>query len=431
VYDDELIRPWYEGLPLGLSEIPRFDIHTHTGSNDPDGFVCSAEDVVANLTTANSRGMVTPMHEPDGYPPANDRVLAESEASGGRLVAFCRLDPARDPVTEAGRCFAAGARGIKLHPRAEGFGMLDPGVEEIFAFAHEQRAPILIHAGRGIPALAFQAMMLARKYKQARVVLAHTAVTDLSWIWPELPRCPNVFIDSAWWNATDLATLLALAPPGQILYGSDIPYFTPFLITTLVGRIGLQVGLSEDQLRAIFGAQGERVVSGEDPLDVGPPPGPERLGLDILLERIYVLLTLAIGRMLIGKSGYEALAMARLACEVPEPDSREGEVARQVLAILTRQEEFARSNPTDGAPLYPGIRLVMLAAGVVRTADVQLPEIADLASFDEVRNASMAGHRTREDAEPERPPVPTGDLRRSSAPDVFVANPAQRDEQEP
>ena len=64
MYDDELIRPWYEGLPLGLSEIPRFDIHTHTGSNDPDGFVCSAEDVVANLTTANSRGMVTPMHEP-------------------------------------------------------------------------------------------------------------------------------------------------------------------------------------------------------------------------------------------------------------------------------------------------------------------------------------------------------------------------------
>jgi len=428
VYDDELIRPWYEGLPLGLPEIPLFDIHTHTGSNDPDGFVCSAADVVANLAAANSRGMVTPMHEPDGYPPANDRVLAESEASDGRLVAFCRLDPARDPVSEAARCFAAGARGIKLHPRAEGFGMLDPGVDEIFAFAHEQRAPILIHAGRGIPALAFQAMMLARKYEQARVVLAHTAVTDLSWIWPELPRCPNVFIDSAWWNATDLAALLALAPPGQILYGSDIPYFTPFLITTLVGRIGLQVGLSEDQLRAIFGAQGERVVAGEEPLDVGPPPGPDRLGLAILLERIYVLLTLAIGRMLIGKSGYEALAMARLACEVPEPDSREGEVARQVLAILTRQEEFARSHPTDGAPLYPGIRLVMLAAGVVRTADVPLPEIADLASIDEVRNASMAGHRTREDAEPERPPVPTGDLRRSSAPDVFVANPAQRDE---
>ena len=37
------------------------------------------------------------MHEPDGYPQANDRVLAESEASDGRLVAFCRLDPARDP----------------------------------------------------------------------------------------------------------------------------------------------------------------------------------------------------------------------------------------------------------------------------------------------------------------------------------------------
>ncbi len=421
MYDDELIRPWYEGLPIGLAQIPLFDMHTHTGSNDPDRFTCSAEQVIDNLAAANSRGMVTPMHEPDGYPPANDRVLAESAASDGRLIAFCRLDPALDPVDEARRCFDAGARGIKLHPRAEGFGLRDPGIDEIFAFADEQRAPILIHAGRGIPALAFDAMMLARRYPGARVILAHTAVTDLSWLWPELPRCPNVYIDSAWWNPTDLATLFALVPPGQILYGSDLPYFTPFLITTMVVRTALQVGLDTDQLRGILGGQGERVVAGEEPLDLGPAPGPERLGLDILLERIYVLLILAIGRMLIGKSGYEALAMARLACEVPEPGSRQGEVARHVLAILIRQEEFARANPTDGAPLFPGIRLVMLAAAVVRTADVALPQIDDLASIDALRNASKAGHREREEAEVARPAIPTGDLRRSSATDVFVA----------
>ncbi len=425
MYDDELIRPWYEGLPIPLPEVPLFDIHTHTGSNDPDGFKCSAEEVIANLAAANSRGMVTPMHEPDGYPPANDRVLAEVETSDGRLVAFCRLDPALDPVAEAKRCFDAGARGIKLHPRAEGFDLIDPGVDEIFAFAHEQRAPILIHAGRGIPALAIHAMMLARKYEDARVILAHTAVTDLSWIWPELPTVPNVYIDTAWWSATDLATLFALAPPGQILYGSDLPYFTPFLISTLVVRMGLQVGLTEEQLRAVLGEQGERVVAGRDPLELGPPPGPEALSLPILLERIYVLLVLAIGRMLTGNSGYEALAMARLACEVPEPGSPEGEVARQALAILMRQEEFARANPTDGAPLYPGIRLIMLAAAVVRTADVPLPAISELASIDERRTASVAGHREREEAEPARTSAPARDMSRSSSTDVFIANPAQ------
>jgi predicted TIM-barrel fold metal-dependent hydrolase len=425
MYDDELIRPWYEGLPFPITQTPLFDIHTHTGSNDPDTFRSSVEDVTENLAAANSRGMVTPMHEPDGYPAANDRVLAEVEASGGRLVAFCRLDPGRDPLTEAGRCFEAGARGIKLHPRAEGFDLADPSVDEIFAFAHERRAPILIHAGRGIPALGFHAMMLARKYPGAQIILAHTAVTDLSWMWPELPQCPNVFIDTAWWNSSDLAAVLSLVPPGQILYGSDLPYFTPFLITTLVTRIGLQVGLSENQLRSIFGAQAERVLVGDEPLDLGAPPGPTRLTLDILLERIYVILNVAIARMLIGKSGYEMLAMARLACEVPEPGAPVGEVARHVLAILDRQERFARENPKNGAPLYPGIRLIMLAAAIARTADVPLPTIADFSSAEEVRAASMAGHRQSEEAHIPPAVESRGDPRHSSAADLFAISRGQ------
>src|SRR6476659_8033760 len=136
------MRPWFDHVVSGLVARPLFDIHTHTGSNDPDGFKSSAEDVVATLTAAGSRGIVMPMHEPDGYPPANDRVLGESDASNGRLVAFCRVDPHQAPVQEARRCVDAGACGIKLHPRAEGFDLADPAVDEIFAFAHERRLPI-------------------------------------------------------------------------------------------------------------------------------------------------------------------------------------------------------------------------------------------------------------------------------------------------
>ena len=67
------------------------------------------------------------MHEPDGYPAANDMVAAEAAASDGRLFAFCRLDPHDSPLEEARRCLDNGARGIKLHPRAEGFNLDHPG----------------------------------------------------------------------------------------------------------------------------------------------------------------------------------------------------------------------------------------------------------------------------------------------------------------
>lgn len=422
--EDELIRPWFDHAAGGLSG-SLFDIHTHTGFNDPDGFQSAPEDVVATFTAAGSRGIVMPMHEPAGYPPANDRVLRESEASDGRLVAFCRLDPKQAPVAEARRCFDSGARGIKLHPRAEGFDLAEPAVDEIFGFAHERRLPILIHAGRGIPALALHALMLSRKYPDARVILAHGALTDLSWVWKELPRCPNVFIDTSTWSSSDLTALLSLVRPGQILYGSDIPYFTPFLVATLLVRCALHVGLSPEQLECVMGGQSERLIRGEDPIDVGPSPGRQRHAIDILLERVYTLLVMAVGRMVVGDTGYEPLALARLGCELAEGETTEGEAARHVLAILDRQERFARAHSTDGAPFYPGVRLIMLAAGIARTPEVALPANPDLTTAASIRSASIAGHRASEAADLPRPVIRHGDLRRSSVADHMIADPSR------
>ena len=80
MYDDELIRPYYEHS-VGVLDVSLFDIHTHTGGNDPDGFRCTADTLVRELAAVGSRAVVMPMHEPAGYPPANDRVLAECESS--------------------------------------------------------------------------------------------------------------------------------------------------------------------------------------------------------------------------------------------------------------------------------------------------------------------------------------------------------------
>ena len=102
LYDDELIRPWYEHAVTSLAGgAELFDVHGHTGFNDPDGFTFSAEQLVSTLAAAEARGVVMPMHEPDGYPPANDRVLAEAAASDGRLDRLLPARSDRDPIAEA------------------------------------------------------------------------------------------------------------------------------------------------------------------------------------------------------------------------------------------------------------------------------------------------------------------------------------------
>jgi len=432
LYDDEVIRPWYEHAVRVLARgAPLYDCHGHTGFNDPDGFTFSGEELVATLEEADARGVVMSMHEPElGYSQANDRVIAEAAASDGRLVALCRLDPKTDAVAEARRALEAGARGIKLHPRAEGFELHEGGVEPIFAFAHEQRLPILIHAGRGIPTLARDAVVLAERYPEARIILAHGAICDLNWLWRTLPRFPNLFIDTAWWNPDDLAALFALVPPGQLLFGSDLPYFTPFMSSTLAVRFGLQAGLGVDQLHGILGVQTARLMAGEEPLDLGPAPGPERLGYSVLLRRLTALLTLAVGRMLMGRTGYEPLALARLACDLGEHRSREAHVARNVLALLHAQEQFAKDHPGDGAPLGTGIRSIMVAACVSRTPDVPLPEIPELeehvdlplSDHADIRRLSAAGHRAFHETDLEHTAHATPDVRRSSAADHLLVD---------
>ncbi len=174
------------------------------------------EQLLATLRARPRVGaFVFPMHEPDGYPPANDMVLDAARDSGGLLTPFCRVKPGDDAIAEAERALAAGAKGIKLHPRAEQFTLDHPDVRKLAALADERGLPMLIHAGRGIPALGSHAVQLAGEYPNARLILAHAAICDLSWIWRVAPDYPNLLFDTAWWMPADLQALFSLVPPGR------------------------------------------------------------------------------------------------------------------------------------------------------------------------------------------------------------------------
>src|SRR6266480_5666630 len=63
-----------------------FDAHTHIGQNDPDGRKATPEEILGGLDAAgHRRALLFAMHEPDGYPAANDAVLAAAAASQGRF----------------------------------------------------------------------------------------------------------------------------------------------------------------------------------------------------------------------------------------------------------------------------------------------------------------------------------------------------------
>jgi predicted TIM-barrel fold metal-dependent hydrolase len=368
---DEVFVPWLEQMAADAGGLEFFDAHTHIGRNDPDGFKQTPEQLLDGLAAVGARALVFPMHEPGGYRAANDEAIAAATASGGRLHAFCRVQPTDGDaaVAEARRALDAGAVGIKLHPRAEGFTMHTPAVRGLVALAHERAVPVLIHAGRGIPALGEDTVRLAGEFPEAKVILAHTGISDLAWIWRDLATHPNLYVDTSWWNPADFIALFTLAPPGQVLWASDSPYGRPALSAVQTLRCARQAGLTDEHLKAVAGGQMARIVAGEAPLDLGPPPGTVR-AIDPLLERLVSHLTTVVAQMFARADFHETLGLSRLACAVGD-DTACAPVASAVLELLDLFEEHGRT-PVPDSPFPLGGRFLIAAIFVARTPDVAL-----------------------------------------------------------
>lgn len=366
--------PLLDELRTAVGPFELFDAHTHVGHQDPDGYAQDAAALLEHLDDCDARALVFPMHEPDGYldGAANDEVIAASLARPDRLTALCRVDPnAGGPaVAEARRALDAGARGLKLHPRGEGFTLSHPVVEELVALAHERRAPVLVHAGRGIPALGRDAVRLARAYAGANLILAHAAISDLSWLWRVLPTTPNVHVDTSWWNPADVVALYTLVPPGQVLWGSDSPYGVPLVAAVQGLRCAVQAGLTPEQVRGTAGGQLRRLVDGDEPLDLGPAPQ-RVLPLDPTLDRVVTALCATLGRVFVDADATETLALARLACAVDGDDPVAG-LCAATLHLLDRYEaELAPPPAGQGFP--EAIRYLIGAVHLARTPAAGLP----------------------------------------------------------
>jgi predicted TIM-barrel fold metal-dependent hydrolase len=364
-----LLKSWIDVIREQVPDLELFDAHTHLGENDPDGMRQSPDELLGILQTSGARGaFVFPMHEPDGYPAANDMVLEAARDSGGLLVPFCRVNPHNGALAEAERAINAGARGIKLHPRAEAFPLDHPEVPALFALANERSLPILIHAGRGIPALGEHVVRYARRYPNARIILAHAGITDLSWIWRVAVDLPNLLFDTAWWMPTDLITLFSLVPPGQIVFASDAPYGHTLTSAAFQLRIALQVGLSPEQIRLIASGQSLRLAALEAPAPGGPAIGEPERPTHVLLDRVASFLQTGAIMSFRGGDGSEMLALARLACQVPD-EVDDAPLFRTILNLLDAYDHATQVEPENRRRLT----FLIMAITAARTPDVATP----------------------------------------------------------
>ena len=235
------------------------------------------------------------LDEPDRHPSfsaANDRTLAFAERSNGRFVPFVRLDLTEEPIAEATRCLDAGARGIKLHPRAQKFHLNDERLAPVFELAADRGVPILIHGGRGLPPIADGLAELVERY-DTQLIIAHCGIADLAALADRFSGRPGVFFDTSVWSPLDILDLYRLVAPEQVLYASDYPYGQQPGSLLLALRTARIAGLDDAQLRALLAGSARRICNGEEPLPLSAPQGPESISQPLTFARIHAYLSMA------------------------------------------------------------------------------------------------------------------------------------------
>jgi predicted TIM-barrel fold metal-dependent hydrolase len=360
---------------LALDELPAgapiFDAHTHLG-NDIDGMVGDRDELLEiQRAYGITRSFVFCLDEPDRKPAftvANDRTLAHAAAAPAELLPFVRLDLDDRPVEEATRCIDLGARGIKLHPRAQRFLPDDPRLEPVFALAAERAVPILIHGGRGLPPIADSLGRLLDRHCPPALIVAHAGIVDLAAMARNFAGRPGVFFDTSVWSPLDLLDLYRLVPPEQVVYASDYPYGRQPNSLLMAVRTARASGLGDRELGALFHDTAARIADGLPPVEPTTPRGATQLSHPVTVLRINQYLTMASAMLWLRHTSdtYGVIGLALNACDERSNGHRpQTDQLRDVLAATRDLWELAGrvEDETDRRRAQRGaLRLVHLAS---------------------------------------------------------------------
>jgi uncharacterized protein len=344
----ELLESYGEELRLELpKDAEIFDAHVHLG-NDIDGFSGVYEELERTFDSFGiSRAFMFCMDEADrqpGFRRPNDRTLEHAKRSEERFIPFVRLDLTEDPIGEAERCLDLGARGIKLHPRAQRFMLNDERLAPIFALATERRVPILIHGGRGLPPIADHLARLVETYPEAQLIIAHAGIADMAGLAGRFGGKSGVFFDTSVWSPVDLLSFFHHVSPEQVLYASDYPYGRQPSSLLIALRTARLAGYDEEQLRLMLAGNANRIADGKPPLEPSGAQGDGVFTQSMALARIHQYLSMATPLLWTRQPDtIGVLGLALNAC-----DERNGEAVadlERIRELLLTARELWRSLP--------------------------------------------------------------------------------------
>jgi predicted TIM-barrel fold metal-dependent hydrolase len=190
---------------------------------------------------------------------AGNRIAADAvNRHPDRFAAYCAVSPNYPEDEMLGQLEACVSRGaccaIKIHPATHDYAANGPAYAPMWAFAHENRLPVLVHTWGGDPLcgpLLFDD--IGRDYPEARIILGHSGASVMG-IRESVEAArsrPNLYLDltKSFMHQGLLEEMVAAVGAERVLFGTDVPFID---CRSQIGYVA-SARIPDSQKRLIFG----------------------------------------------------------------------------------------------------------------------------------------------------------------------------------
>lgn len=206
-------------------------------------------------------------------------TLEAAKASEGKLIPLVSFHPEMEGsiAKHFKKYIGLGAKGIKLHPMAQGFDVRDERMHELYQLCSDNRFALLIHCGRVSNARLNEysdldmILPIIQQYPQMPVVLAHMADGDVNSVLDISKKYNNVYFDTSivitgypeimnvnepsWLDDNQVVQIINEIGADRVIFGSDFPWGSP---KHDIKRI-MDLVLSDDPKRLIFSENANKI----------------------------------------------------------------------------------------------------------------------------------------------------------------------------
>lgn len=234
-----------------------WDLHIHLGRSR-DGASLSFGEIGRALDRYRiSRAVVFAIDESGAgptYEKPNRRVLRGCTGNR-RLIPFVRLNPGAGAraVSELRRAIREGARGVKLHPRAEKFS--PPEAEDLIDEIENEKLPIFLHTSHEENCRPLLWEKIFRRHRRIPYVLFHGGKDAYEEAAAVACRNRHLWVETSTLSYRRSAVLLDRLGASRLVFGSDLPYSHP-----AVERLKLELLLKRPERRKVFQDNPKRIL---------------------------------------------------------------------------------------------------------------------------------------------------------------------------